>query len=523
MSALAVQDAAPPASPPERPRAGALAFRVLRMETRHSAFAWCLPLLVLLFIFDPYRTASSYAPLWPLRSTVVLNKFWPDMVVFAAGFSAWAGSREGRRTIGDLLGTTARAAWARQLLAFAGTAFWVVATFLAGVAAVYVSTAMAATWGGPPVAPVVVGAIGLIMVCALGFTLGAIFPGRFTAPIVGIGLMIVTLAAFKQAVGAVGGVFPVLSPDGEVPGNDWGVFYHTSIGIPVVQCLFMGGVTLAALGLLGLSPRTGGVGWRGALSAVAAGGARLRTIALSAFTVGIAALVAGVALASTSAGTPEGGYQIPSIDGTAAVKTIAYTPVCSAGSFQVCVHPAYRDYLPYMTSTLDAVAAEVAGLPGAPVRAVQVPQSGLPAADNDGNVYGQVVNGAYEFSMDSQLFGGPDSAAYRDGFSYDVLTGVVAGPGNAAQSGGAGGQGGQKNTESLAQQAVVSGLVKALGVTLPSGGQRPSSGGLPPGQQAEATAAAAKFAALPAATRHAWLAANLSGLKSGTVTLAQIP
>ena len=42
----------------------------------------------------------------------------------------------------------------------------------------------------------------------------------------------------------------------------------------------------------------------------------------------------------------------------------------------------------------------------------------------------------------------------------------------------------------------------------------------PPGP---VTAAAARFAALPAATRHAWLAANLAALKAGHITLARIP
>ncbi|HVT68926.1 MAG TPA: hypothetical protein VHF26_14340, partial [Trebonia sp.] len=490
-----------PAPTPVRSRPWALTFRILRTEIRHSAFVWCLPLLVLLFVFDPYRTAASYAPLWPLRATVVLNKFWPDLVVFAAGFSAWAGSREGRRDVGDLLGTTVRAAWTRQLLSFAGTAFWVAATFLAGVAAIYLRTAMVATWGGPPIAPVVVGTVGMIMVCAVGFALGAIFPGRFTAPIVGIGLMIVTLVAFRQSVGSTGGAVAVLSPDGEVPGNDWGVFYRTSTGIPITQCLFMGGVALAALGLLGLWSRTGGVGWRGALSAVAAGGARLRTIALSAFTAGIAALVAGAALASTSTGTPEGGYQIPSIDGTITAQTLPYTPVCSTGAFPVCAHPAYRDFLPHMTSAMAAAVREVAGLPGVPVRAVQVARDSLPASGGSGGTgYGRVTSGGvYEFSMDSELFGGPASTDYQRGFQFDILNAVIFGPVVGPAKTGPGTRhrgepvGSQPGSGTPAQQAVLDGLLKALGV--PAGPGTPGGGGGGGAPGAPVTAAAAKFAA----------------------------
>jgi hypothetical protein len=496
-----------PAPAPARSRTWVPAFRILRTEIRHSAFVWCLPLLIALFVFDPYRTASSYAPLWPLRSTVVLNKFWPDMVVFAAGFSAWAGSREGRRDVGDLLGTTARAAWTRQLLSFAGTAFWVVATFLAGVAAIYVRTAMVATWGGPPVAPVVVGAVGMIMVCAVGFALGALVPGRFTAPIVAVALMVITLVAFRQSVGSTGGAVAVLSPDGGVPGNDWGVFYATPAGVPVTQCLFTGGVALAALGLLGLAPRTGGVGWRGTLPAVTAGGARLRTVALSVFAVGVAALVAGAALASTSTGSPDTGYRIPVIDGTTAT-TIAYTPVCSTGSFRVCAHPAYRDFLPHMASAIAAAADEVTGLPGAPVRAAQVARTSLPATDSGGGTgYGRVTSGGVcEFSMDSELFGGPDSTNYQQGLQFDILNAVIVGPGQATQG----------VTGNEAQGAVLLGLGKDLGWT-------PSSLGASQEPPAAVTTAAARFAALPAATRHAWLVTHLAALKAGTMTVEQVP
>ena len=35
--------------------------------------------------------------------------------------------------------------------------------------------------------------------------------------------------------------------------------------------------------------------------------------------------------------------------------------------------------------------------------------------------------------------------------------------------------------------------------------------------------AATRFAALPAATRHAWLASHLAALRAGQLTLAQLP
>jgi hypothetical protein len=536
MTAAILSESAPAPSPaPDRPRPWLQAARLLRMEIRHSAFVWCLPLLVVLFIYDPYRTAAGYPALWPVRSTVVLNKFWPDMVIFAAGFSAWAGSRDGRRNVGDLLATTARPAWTRQLCSLAGTAFWVAAAFLAGVIALYVRTAQQATWGGPPIAPVIVGVLGLIMVCAVAFTLGALFPGRFTAPIVAVALMIITLFAFRQAVGDNGGssgAIGVLSPDGDVPGNDWGMFYRASVGVPIVQAAFMVGVALAAFGVLGLSPRTGGVGWRGALSTVAAGGARLRTIAVSAVAVGAALAVAAFALAETAnVSDATSTLQIPVIDNAlAASKPIPYTPVCSpAGSFQVCLHPAYRDYLPQVTAVLAAAVTELAGLPGTPSRALEVPQAALPPAVFQGNGNGQVKDGVYEFTMNNAVALGLHASRLKDAFRQDIVHAVIVGSigkiVTCTRPNGHETTGLHQNNATTAQQAVEDGLLRVLGSQpYPVGG--PGNGPAAQQfqqQQNEVTQAAAKFAALPAATRHAWLVANLAALRAGKITVAQLP
>jgi hypothetical protein len=533
MSAATIPAQAPAPSAAAGPRPWQQAARVLRIEIRHSAFVWCLPLLVILFIYDPYRTAAGYPALWPLRSTVVLNKFWPDMVIFAAAFSAWAGSREGRRNAGDLLASTARPAWARQLCSLAGTAFWVVGAFLAGVIALYGRTSQQATWGGPPIWPVVVGVVGLLAVCTVAFTLGALFPGRFTAPIVAVALMIITLYAFRQAVGDNGGsagAIGVLSPDGGVPGDDWGLFYPVSVGVPIVQTGFMAGVVLAALGVLGLSPRTGGVGWRGGLSAVAAGGPRLRAIAGSAVAVGVALVVAAFALAETAnVSDATSTLQIPAIDNAlAGSKPISYTPVCSSsrgGSvFTVCLHPAFRDYLPQVTVALDQVMGELTGLPGLPARASQISAAAVPqwAQGNAGS--GQFAGRTYEFVLSSAIGWISNSATIENSLRQDLTQAIIVG---AAKTVTLPGGGKSFALGTPAQQAVVDGVLKVLGTPappVPESDNGPGSAGLStPAQQTQILAAAAKFAALPSATRDAWLAANLTALKAGTITLAQLP
>jgi hypothetical protein len=406
----------------------------------------------------------------------------------------------------------------------------VVLTFLAGVVVLYVSTSQAATWGPSwPVIvwPVIVGAVGLLAVCAIAFTLGALFPGRFTAPVVAVGITIVTLAAFRQAVGDNGGstgALGVLSPDGSVPGNDWGLYYPVSVGIPIVQAMFLAGVVLAAVGVLGLSPRTGGVGWRGALSAVAAGGARLRTIAVSLLAAGAALAVAAFALAGTAnVSDPTSTLQIPALDNALAGRQpIPYTPACavSARGFQVCLHPAYKPYLSWVTSALGPVVTQLSGLPGVPASAREVPTSQLPPEVTQGFGMGQIAGRSYEFTLGNALPFSPTESEARRALQQDLVQQFIIGPVGTFITTPDGNQAFQV-AGTPAQEAVVDGLLQALG-TLPY--PVPSANGNgPAAPPAPVIAAAAKFAALPAATRHAWLAANLAALKAGSITLAQVP
>ena len=123
-----------------------------------------------------------------------------DFGPFAAGLAAWVASREGRRKTGDLLATTVRPAWARQASALGATLFWLLLTFLAGVAAIYIDTALQATWGGPPLWPVAVGAVEVVTFAVIGFTAGALFPGRFTAPLAAIGTFLLAEIGFHAAL-----------------------------------------------------------------------------------------------------------------------------------------------------------------------------------------------------------------------------------------------------------------------------------------------------------------------------------
>src|SRR5215471_18879578 len=168
--------------------------RALRLEFKRNAVPYVLPLLAAVFYFDTLRTADGFPPVWALRSSVIGDHMLFAVSAFAGGLAAWAGSREGRRKTLDLVASTPRAAWARLSVALAGTMCWVLLAFLAGVAVLYVQTALQATWGGPPLWPVLVSAAGVTVVTVIGFTCGVFFPGRFTAPLVAILVLVLSQA-----------------------------------------------------------------------------------------------------------------------------------------------------------------------------------------------------------------------------------------------------------------------------------------------------------------------------------------
>jgi hypothetical protein len=528
MTAVAPSRPGPPGSPVRAAAAAApSAARLLRIEIKRNAVIWVLPLLAALFVFDPYRTASGYPPIWTVHGSVVLNKMLPDFVILTSGMAAWAGTREGRRRVDDLLGTTARPAWARQAAALGGTLFWVLLAFLAGVAVIYVRTAALVTWGGPPVWPIVVGVVAMVTVCTVSFTAGALFPGRFTAPIVAVGVTVLTLYGFRQAVSGGAGL-TLLSPDTVVPPDDAGVFYHVAPDVAIAQVLFMGGVALAAFGVLGLSPRTGGVGFRRAPNLVSGSGPHLRTVATAGLAVGAAAAVISAVLTGTATQTASG-YNISGLHWLADDQPVPYTPECTQAGFRVCVHPAFGTYLSDVSGALDPVAAELAGLPGAPASAAQVPLSSVPNSvlGNLGNgfIIGTGTTTEYEFTLDNAVSLYADKSNIVWTLQQDLVNVFVAG--TPAMSGSSRVLGaGPPAPDGLgvgtpAQQAVESALLRAIGAAPPQ--QGPAGSGQPEKAQAAITQAAGRFAALPATTRHAWLLAHLTALRAGHVTLAQLP
>src|ERR1700733_11035358 len=443
---------------------------VLRIEIRRSVVLWAVPLLVALFYFDSFRTAAGFPPVWTVRSSVITSHIVADFGPFAAGLAAWVASREGRRKTGDLVATTVRPAWARQASALGATLFWLILTFLVGVAAVYIDTALNATWGGPPLWPVAVGVVEVVTFAVIGFTAGALFPGRFTAPLAAIGTFLLAEIGFHAAlqVKPNGSTYGLLSTATAVPLGDDGVFYHVAQDLAIAQVMFMGGITVALLGVLALAP-VFRLSYRGLLSAVSRVGRWLCV-------AGIALLAAGVASAATAyalTGTTKlsvSGWDIPALHDAASDQPIPYTPDCAGTSFKVCVHPAFAGFLSSANAALQPVAAEIAGLPGAPVSAAQVPSGeGVRAAQGLllGGLAQVGLSGTppvYRYTSDNGLapfFGSPagtDNAGWEAGFQQVFLTAFVAGPPRVGP-----GPDAAVLPPNAAQQAVITALMTAVG------------------------------------------------------------
>ena len=504
--------------------------RALWLEFKRNAVPYVLPLLAAVFLFDTLRTADGYPPVWTLRASVIDDHSLFEFTAFAAGLAAWTGSREGRRKTGDLVATTARAAWARYGLTLAATLAWLLLALLAAVAVIYIQTAVQATWGGPPLWPVFVGVAGVTVATMTGFAAGVFFPGRFTAPLAAILVLVLSQIGFRQALGVApgSGTYALLSPEAGPVTVDAGVYYHAAPDVSIVQVMFMGGIAMALFGVLGLAPagrQLAGRGGRVSLPAALArdGGWLPGTVAVLLVACGVAAASTAFTLAGTAKPDALGGWEIPALHSAASDQPVAAAPDCTFRSgFQVCVHPAFGFDLDSVAALLGPVGVEIAGLPGAPARAVEL------ASESGGQQVQSGIAGnppVFDFTANHVglffgLFNGYDPVGWAEGFQEGLLIPFLEEP--LGQGGLA--PGGLVPLDA-GQQAVEDGLRTAAGTPPQDPFDGMNMNGKVTTSQTEAavSAAARRFAALSASARHAWLAAHLTALRAGQVTLAQLP
>ncbi len=319
--------------------------------------------------------------------------------------------------------------------------------------------------------------------------------------------------------GSLSLVSPMISPSYAVAPlrADAGVFSPYLPDQSLLQILFLGGLAVAALGALGVQ--------------AVCGAPRLRRTAAVVVAAGLAALLTAVGLAGGYRVT-EHGVVIPALHSAADDRPFAATPVCAGAPVPVCLNPVYRAYLPTVGAMLDPLLREVAGLPGAPVRVGQVPltsRGGPSSARLTGSPGGPDVglDIGLDIGFDGMRSVGPDSGPGRCCTSDQIWLSVPTATRQALPPIAIAVVDGLVGRTSPAQQAVSAGLLTALGVSASGPPDFPGAGDAAPPPAPEpgtpVYAAAQRFAALPAASRHAWLAANLATLRAGTVPLEQLP
>ena len=496
--------------------------RLLRIELRRSPMLWMLPLLAALFWLSAYRTAMNNPPFWNIRAATLQAN---AMLVFApllAGVCAWAGSRDGRRGLVDLVGVTAVPRWAAQSATWAAATIWAEALYLAGVAVLYGVTAHQGAWGGPLWWPVAVGVAMIAACCALGFAAGLLLASRFTAP----------LAALVVFLALAGGAFAIqdnvsvradLAAEraGPVPDR----LLRDLLPVPARPGHRPGDVPGRARGRGAGRDRPAGRRGRPLAARRRGGGHRGRA--------------RGGREPRSRWPAPPGWRRTGSSSPHCTTRPAtgrSRIPRCAAsGAIPVCLQPAYRAYLPEVTAALGPVLGQLAGLPGAPVRVTQVAVTSVQSEQDNGIGFGgPVISGrppvlylplsgltlpgegnasAAEFTSTLRQQYGPSIVNDLVGFSPGggAGTGVsaitaVPGPGHAAQVAVA------KALDQV-MNLIQPGAQNPPGSrATPAGGGSPTrsgtggtaGSGAPPLERQEA-AAAHRFSALPAAVRHAWL------------------
>jgi hypothetical protein len=498
--------------------------RLLRLELRHNAMAWLLPVVAGLFWLVIYRKAMAMPPLWNLRAQSFQSGAVLDFAVPVTGAAAWMGSREARRRVTDQVTVTARPRWVRLLAPWAATTAWAMVTYLGCLAALYGATAHQASWGGPLWWPAIVAAASLPAFSALGFAVGTFLPSRFTAPLAAIAVFFIIALASELIVGSHSSwqVSPIVTAPWDLgPQAGVATFYPYLPDLSIAQVMFLAGVTVALLGALALPAGSGGRALRAAAAALTA--------------AGLAAASTAALLAGTGTLDAHGMIDIPALHDAATDQPLQFTAVCSRTAIPVCLNPAYRTYLPATASALAPLLSQLAGLPGAPSRIVQ---GSLTYHQGAGNCVelrqpGPAVSGSPPVSslvLPIQLTGQAMTAA-------QVASQVVATYGPQLMAGVIGNGPGA----SPAQNAVATALIMAAGlrVVYVDPGSSPQCGTVPqppatrgrrdagPSPRAAlgtpARTAAVRFAALPAAVRHAWLMRHMVALRAGQITLAQLP
>ena len=333
--------------------------RLFTIEARRSVALWFFPVMALVAVwYANSRLTPVGVALWR-HSSAQIGETLIVLAPLMGGVAAWAAGRDRRRGISDLLATTPRPISQRALAGWGGIAFWGMFAYVVVGVFVAVLTLRDDAWGTPTVAPVIIGLLTIVAASAIGFLVGTLIPNRLVPPLVPIALFfaIGLLNSGWFLDDPVSNLSPWTISDRLLFENPNSIFYTAPSMHLLPMTLWLAGLTGLALAGVVLVRRRGS--------------ATLAAMACSAVVA-----VGGAALLMDAY---EGAYynQAPWEDR----ELVPYTPACVERAISVCVHPAFEPRLAEYADRLDLLIEPLLGLPGAPVRAEQLPYANGMYAD----------------------------------------------------------------------------------------------------------------------------------------------
>jgi hypothetical protein len=460
--------------------------RLMRLELRHSATPWILPLLAVLLFITPLARNLTPVALWLDRSVDVEGSV-QLIGPFAGGVGAWMAYRERRRRLDDLLGTVPHSPWTRAMVTWLASLGWIVAFYLGLWAVFFAITATQATWGSPLWLPGLTGLAATVLCSAAGFAAGLWWPTRYVAPVTAVATLGAILG-LRAAVPNDRALGPgLLSPIYPSFGLDASVFYHPRPDLPVLKLALYAGLLAVALAATVLHARD-----------------EPRRVRRG----GVVLLVAGLALSSAACGMETTvrntghGVVLPAWHPAVTARAVPYTPVCSHAPLPVCVHPAYAGgHEPAVLSgILNGLTVPVLGIPGMPVRAEQMASAN---ATDDG-AYGVRGDPPTLYFGAFIMHGGTlQPPAFDRAFKSLMALSLFTATGAAHRA------------ATPVQQALALYLLQQAH-------DSPEPRVVASDDPAIATAAA-RFTVLPSQTRTAWLTTHLATIRADSLTLEEIP
>lgn len=314
--------------------------RVVQIDARRAhalLVVLVTPAVAVLFLS---RFAVTEVVLWSDWSTNTARAFVVVGPVFAV-WSAMLAQRDARPNRVDMLAATAVPRVRRELGQAAMGVMAAIASYSIVVACVLGYAAQRATWGGPDMLLVLFGAAVTALFALMGWLMGLVVPGRLTPIMAGMGTFLYTVASYTW--GLQTSVLAALQP-WRYLGNRWGasttLFYDVS---PYAGRPSPAGGALIALGA-GSVLLAGYLYVRGTLRP-----------ALATLAVGALLLAPGWVLATEQ--------EQPMRSPVAAPRPIANPAMTCAGQLvEVCLHQAYEVQLDDAVAFTEAFYAPLVGI-----------------------------------------------------------------------------------------------------------------------------------------------------------------